>query len=81
MIDDRQQRGQVLVIFVGALFLLFAIAALVIDLGFAFMIRRQEQNAADPGAIAAARIHPPVVDEWRRRDGNAARGVLLRSPE
>jgi hypothetical protein len=31
------------------------IAALVIDLGFVFMIRRQEQNAADPGAIAAAR--------------------------
>jgi hypothetical protein len=35
-----------------------AIGALVIDIGFAFMIRRQEQNAADPGAVAAARyIH------------------------
>ncbi|HET7026894.1 MAG TPA: pilus assembly protein TadG-related protein [Candidatus Limnocylindrales bacterium] len=59
---DREQ-GQVLVIFVGALFVLFAIAALVIDLGFVFMIKRQEQNAADPGAIAAARyIHPTPSD-------------------
>ncbi len=50
--------GQVLVIFAGGLVLMIAIAAIVIDLGFAFMIRRQEQNAADPAAIAAARyIH------------------------
>jgi len=52
-------RGQVLVVFVGGLLVLIAIAALVVDLGFVFMIRRQEQDAADPGAIAAARyIHP-----------------------
>lgn len=49
-------RGQVLVIFAGGLVAILAIAALVIDLGFTFMIRRQEQNAADPGAIAAARF-------------------------
>jgi hypothetical protein len=48
-------RGQVLVIFAGGLITLLVIAALVVDLGFAFMIRRAEQNAADPGAIAAAR--------------------------
>ena len=51
----RSQRGQVLVIFTGGLVLLLAIASLVIDLGFVWMIRRQEQNAADPGALAAAR--------------------------
>ena len=57
--DRHRQAGQVLLIFVGALFLLIAIAALVVDLGFVFMIHRQQQNAADPGAIAAARfIHP-----------------------
>jgi hypothetical protein len=43
------------VIFTGGLVALLIIAALVIDLGFTFMIRRAEQNAADPGAIAAAR--------------------------
>ena len=33
------------------------IGALVVDLGLSWMLRRQEQNAADPGAIAAAAIH------------------------
>jgi len=51
----RERNGQILVIFAGGLIVILAITALVIDLGFTFMIRRQEQNAADPGAIAAAR--------------------------
>jgi hypothetical protein len=51
----RNQRGQVLVIFAGGLLVLMAIAALVIDIGLVFMIHRHEQNAADPGALAAAR--------------------------
>ena len=51
----KQQQGQVLVIFAGSLIALLAIAAVVIDLGFVFIIHRQEQNAADPGALAAAR--------------------------
>src|SRR4026209_1881678 len=43
--------------------LLIAVAALVIDLGFSWMLRRQEQNAADPAAIAAARwLKDPVGD-------------------
>ncbi len=50
--DDR---GQVLVMTAFALFGLLAVAALVLDLGFSWMLRRQEQNAADPAAIAAAR--------------------------
>lgn len=60
----RRPNGQVLVIFAGGLITLMVIAALVIDLGFAFMIRRDEQNAADPAAIAAARFirtGPPIV--------------------
>ncbi len=62
MTPRTDERGQVLVIFAGALVVLFVIASLVVDLGFAFMIRRQEQNAADPGAIAAARyIHPSAT--------------------
>lgn len=54
----RPQRGQLLVIFAGALVLIMAIAALVVDIGFIFMLRRQEQNAADPAALAAARYIP-----------------------
>jgi hypothetical protein len=49
------ERGQIVVIFAGGLVTILLIAALVIDLGFVFMIRRDEQNAADPAAIAAAR--------------------------
>jgi hypothetical protein len=50
------EEGQVLVLFVGGLVTLLLIVALVIDLGFTFAIRRQEQDIADPAAIAAARF-------------------------
>jgi Flp pilus assembly protein TadG len=63
--DCLRSRGQVLVIFVGGLVLLLAIAALVFDLGYVFMIRRQEQNAADPGALAAARYIRPTPDQGK----------------
>lgn len=48
-------RGQLLVVTAASMLVLMAIAALVVDLGFSWMLRRQEQNAADPGAVAAAR--------------------------
>lgn len=51
----HDERGQILITTAAALFVLLVIAALVIDVGFSWMLRRQEQNAADPGAIAAAR--------------------------
>jgi hypothetical protein len=57
----RDEHGQILVIFAGGLIALLAITALVVDLGFVFMLRRQEQNAADPGAVAAARYIPNGV--------------------
>lgn len=47
-------RGQVLVIVAFAMMLLMAIGAIVVDLGMSWMLRRHEQNAADPAAIAAA---------------------------
>lgn len=49
-------RGQLLAIAAVALVVLLGIAALVVDLGFGVIMRRQEQNAVDPGAIAAARF-------------------------
>ena len=48
-------RGQILIMTVAAMIVLMGIAALVVDIGFSWMLRRQEQNAADPAAIAAAR--------------------------
>ena len=63
----RSDHGQMLPIFAGALLLLMAISALVVDLGFTFMTRRQEQNAVDPAALAAARYIP---------QGNAGRSSM-----
>lgn len=48
-------RGQILIVVAAALVVLMAVAALVVDLGFSWMLHRQEQNAADPASIAAAR--------------------------
>jgi hypothetical protein len=54
-LSSHAPRGQVLVVVAAALVVLLAVAALVVDLGFSWMLHRQEQNAADPGSIAAAR--------------------------
>jgi hypothetical protein len=51
----RRDRGQVLIITAFAMVVLIAIAAIVVDLGFSWMLHRKEQNAADPGALAAAK--------------------------
>ncbi len=49
------ERGQILLVTAFSLLVLMAIAALVLDLGFSWMLHRKEQNAADPASIAAAR--------------------------
>ena len=63
-------RGQVLIVTAAALMILIAIGAIVVDLGFSWMLRRQEQNAADPAAVAAARngctpcaSNPPMMPD------------------
>ena len=57
----RSDRGQIVVVTAAAMIVVLGIAALVVDLGFSWMLRRQEQNAADPAAIAAARwLRDPV---------------------
>ena len=64
----KEADGQILVIFAGGLLLFLAILALVIDIGLVINLRRQEQNAADPAALAAARYVPNgtagVPDMW-----------------
>jgi hypothetical protein len=51
----RGERGQVLVILVGGLVLIMAIAALVFDVGQNLLDRRTEQNVSDAAALAGAR--------------------------
>jgi len=54
----RRDRGQVLIITAFAMIVLVAIAAIVVDLGFSWLLHRKEQNAADPAALAAAKYIP-----------------------
>jgi len=56
MLDS--DRGQILVMVAAGLVVLIGVTALVVDLGMSWMLRRHEQNAADPGAVAAARYIP-----------------------
>ena len=53
--STRSSRGQVIVLSAASMIVLMAIAAIVVDLGMSWMLHRQEQNAADPGALAAAK--------------------------
>jgi hypothetical protein len=55
-------RGQILIVTAVGMIVLIGIAALVVDIGMSWMLRRQEQNAADPAAIAAARwLKDPIT--------------------
>jgi Flp pilus assembly protein TadG len=51
----RNQRGQVLVLFAGALIGLMAVAALVFDVGQNLLDWRSQRDAADASALAGAR--------------------------
>lgn len=65
-------RGQILLIVAAGMIVLLGIGALAVDLGFSWMLRRQEQNAADPGSLAAARwISWDPVTGYSFNEGNA----------
>jgi putative Flp pilus-assembly TadE/G-like protein len=49
------ERGQIIVLFAGALFTICLIAAIVFDVGQSLLDRRAEQNAADAASLAGAR--------------------------
>lgn len=70
-------RGQILLIVAAGMTVLLVIAALAIDLGFSWMMRRQEQNAADPAAVAAARFisDPDPVTGLQSYDATAGWGA------
>lgn len=56
-------RGQVVLITAFAMVVLIGIAAIVVDLGMSWMLHRQEQNAVDPAALAAAKWINPTVNQ------------------
>ncbi len=72
MLRRHNERGQILVMVAAGMVVLIAIAAIVVDLGMSWMLRRQEQNAADPAAIAAARFIKPYEEALTQIDRDAA---------
>jgi hypothetical protein len=55
---EQAERGQILVLFAGALLAIVLVAALAFDTGSMLLERRDQQNAADAAAIAGARWLP-----------------------
>jgi Flp pilus assembly protein TadG len=53
--DRSAERGQVLVLFAGALLVILIVAALAFDVGMMLVERRDQQDAADAAALAGAR--------------------------
>jgi hypothetical protein len=69
------ERGQILVLFAGALVLLFLVAAMAFDIGMLMVERRDQQNAADAAALAGARYvrtSPNFNNSCASTGGNAA---------
>jgi len=62
------ERGQALVIFVLALVAIIAVTGLVLDGGSAFAQRRDQQNAADLAALAAAITHGNTPGDYSTRE-------------
>ena len=61
---SRCRRGYVLVYFAMLTFVLMAVAALVIDVGFAFVTRRQMQTAVGSAALEGLRFRDGVPPQW-----------------
>ena len=74
---SKKESGQILIIVAGALVALMVFAALAIDLGGAYDAKRQAQNAADAGAMAAARQIILECNKGAGADENAIRSNAL----
>jgi Flp pilus assembly protein TadG len=60
-LEPMNDRGATAIIIALCLILLLGMAALAIDLGLGFNERRQDQSAADVGALAAAQFAKPIA--------------------
>lgn len=62
---SRCRRGYVLVYFAMLSFVLMSVAALVIDVGFAFVTRRQMQTAVGSAALEGLRFRDSIPPQWK----------------
>lgn len=66
----RRRGGTVLVLFAMLLFAFLGLAALVIDIGFARLARRQMQSAANSAALEGLRGRDSLTDTERRENAS-----------
>lgn len=76
-VNYRRRRGNVLILFALMVFGLFAMAALVIDIGIARVTQRQMQTAVDSAALEGLRYRdqlPPITESELGQEDEARRG-------
>ncbi|MBS0209852.1 MAG: pilus assembly protein [Planctomycetes bacterium] len=72
----RFRRGSAMIWFAIFVFVIFAFAALVADLGQAFVARRQMQSAVNTAALEGLRYRDNVPSDWLDGSSAWATGVL-----
>ncbi len=75
---STRRSGYVMVLFAMLLFGIMAMAALVIDIGFARLAQRQMQSAADSGALEGLRFRDQLPPEPQSEDLDEARRLQAR---
>lgn len=76
-VNYRRRRGNVLILFALMVFGLFAMAALVIDIGIARVTQQQMQTAVDSAALEGLRYRdqlPPITESELGQEDEARRG-------
>lgn len=83
----RRNRGQILLMFVLALFALMGFVALGVDVGYMYSVRNDLQRSADSGALAGAYIFNdddwlsgPIPPELQNKAVTRARDFATRDP-
>lgn len=81
-VRPRQQRGAVLLVVTFSLIVLFGLAALVLDVSRMYIIKSQLQNAADAGALRAAKVLDGTLPglataESKAREAARNNGLLM----
>src|SRR5262245_43333349 len=76
----RSQRGAVLVMVAGTLVMMLAMVAMVVDLGYMFVVRNELQSAADAAALAGAGYMFPLVSNapnWTAAETQTTNAVAI----
>ena len=77
---SRGQRGAVLVMVAGTLVMMLAFVAMVVDIGYMFVVRNELQSAADAAALAGAGYMFPLVSNvpnWTAAETQTTNAIAI----